>query len=88
MLSNNLTTHQPLKNNTHSDSKDKILDNVQFVKVISMPAVGEHLTAKNYVDQTISNKVFESPLLKLKIDPDEKSKQADQDPKTVNSTLT
>ena len=45
-----------IKNTTHVDFNDKNLDNVRFVKVNSMPAVGEHLTAKYYVDNAISDK--------------------------------
>ena len=42
-----------IKNTAHVDFNDKNLDNVRFVKVNSMPAVGEHLTAKHYVDNAI-----------------------------------
>ena len=52
-----------LRNTTHVDFIDKNLHNVQFVKVNSMPAVGDHLTAKYYVDQAISNSVVESTLV-------------------------
>ena len=72
-----------IKNTAHVDFIDKNLDNVRFVKVNSMPAVGEHLTAKYYVDNAISNAIDESSLLRL--DPDEKLKQ---DSVVLNSTLT
>ena len=42
-----------LKNTAHVDFNDKNLDNVRFIKVNSMPALGEHLTAKYYVDKAI-----------------------------------
>ena len=42
-----------IKNTSHVDFNVKNLDNVRFVKVNSMPAVGEHLTAKYYVDKAI-----------------------------------
>ena len=45
------------KNNGHVDFNDKSLDNVSFVKVNIMPAVGQNLTAKYLVDQAISNSV-------------------------------
>ena len=48
-----------------------------------MPAVGEHLTAKYYVDNAISKAIDESSLLRL--DPDEK---LEQDSIILNSTLT
>ena len=51
-----------------------------------MPAVAEHLTAKYYVDQAISNSVDESSVLKL--DPDEKLKLVEQNSIIPNSTLT
>ena len=41
------------RNTAHVDFNDKNLDNVKFVKVNSMPAVRDHLTLKNYVDQAI-----------------------------------
>ena len=39
-----------LKNSAHVVFIDKLLDKACFVKINSMPAVGEHLTAKFYVD--------------------------------------
>ena len=41
------------KNTAHVDFNEKNLDNVRFDKVNSMPAVEEHLTARNYVDNAI-----------------------------------
>ena len=35
------------RNSARVDFNDKKLDNVRLVRVNSMPAVGEHLTAKN-----------------------------------------
>ena len=72
-----------IKNTAHVDFNDKNLDNVRFVKVNSMPAVGEHLTAKYYVDNAISKAIDESSLLRL--DTDEK---LTQDTIVLNSTLT
>ena len=72
-----------IKNTAHVDFNDKNLDNVRFVKVNSMPAVGEHLTAKYYVDKTISDRVNEQSLLRL--DPDEKLEQGSI---ILNSALT
>ena len=43
-----------IKNTTHVDFNDKNLGNVRFVKVNSMPAVGERLTAKSHVDEAVS----------------------------------
>ena len=75
-----------IKNTAHVDFNDKNLDNVRFVKVNSMPAVGEHLTAKYYVDNAISNSVDEVSLLRL--DPNEKLELDKQDSIILNSTLT
>ena len=72
-----------IKNTAHVDFNDKNLDNVRFVKVNSMPAVGEHLTAKYYVDKTISDRVNEQSLLRLDID-----EKLTQDTIILNSTLT
>ena len=71
-----------IKNTAHVDFNDKNLDNVRFVKVNSMPAVGEHLTAKYYVDNALSKAIDESSLLRL--DTDEK---LTQDTIDLNSTL-
>ena len=51
-----------------------------------MPTVGEHLTAKCYVDNAKSDSADESSLLRL--DPDEQSKLNEQDSIVLNSTLT
>ena len=51
------------KNTAHVDFNDKKLDNVRFVKVNSMPAVGEHVTAIYCVDKTISINMGEPSLL-------------------------
>ena len=40
--------------------KNHNLDNARFVNVTSRPLVGEHLAAKYYVDETISNGEVES----------------------------
>ena len=72
-----------IKNTAHVDFNDKNLDNVRFVKVNSMPTVGEHLTAKYYVDNAISNRVNEQSLLRLDID-----EKLTQDTIILNSTLT
>ena len=61
---------------------DKSLDNVRFVRFKSKPAVGEHLTAKDYVN----NAVDETSLLGL--DPYENIDLNKQDSIVPNSTLT
>ena len=50
-------------NTARFDFNDKSFDNIRFLKVNSMPADGEHLTAKYYVDQAISNSVDEASLV-------------------------
>ena len=50
-----------------------------------MPAVQEHLTPKNYVDQTFSYWLGELSLLRL--DPDEQVKLDEKDSKVLISTL-
>ena len=54
-----------IRNTGHVDFNNEHLDNVRFVKVLSNPAVGEHLTAKFYIDEALSNSVGESSLLRL-----------------------
>ena len=73
-------------NTAHVDFQDRNLNNIRFVKVNSMPAVGDHLTAKHYVDIAISNKVDESSLLRL--DHHEELKLDEQESIILNSTLT
>ena len=74
------------RNTVHVAFNDKIPDNVRFVNINSMPAVGEHLTSKNCFDKAIFYSVNESSLLKL--DPDENIKQDEQDCRILNSTST
>ena len=76
-----------IKNTAHVDFNDKNLENGRFVEVISLPAVGEHLTAKYYyVDEAIPHSVNESSLSRL--DPKEKLKLVEQKSLVLNSTLT
>ena len=71
-----------VKSTAHVDFNAKILDKVRFVKVNSMPAVGEHLTAKFYVDNAIAEPSI------LRLDPYEKLDLDEQDIIILNSTLT
>ena len=48
-----------IKNNAHVDFSDEKLDDVRFIKVNSLPAVREHLSANYYFDQVSSKKVDE-----------------------------
>ena len=68
----NIDNPSIMKNYTNVDFNDKNLDNVRFIKVNSIPAVGEHLTAKYYVDHANSYSVDQLSLFRL--DPDEKLK--------------
>ena len=52
-----------IRNTAHVDFNDKNLDNIIYVNVNSLPAVGEHLMAKYYVDNAISNEVDEPTLV-------------------------
>ena len=73
------------RNTTHFDFNDENLDNFRFIKVNSMPGVGEHLRAKIFFDHADYHSVHESSLLRL--DPYEKLKLVDQDSIIVDSTL-
>ena len=64
----------------------KISATLDSIKKNSMPTVGEHLTAKYYVDHSIYHSVHESSLLRL--DPDQQLKQGEKDSIVLNSTLT
>ena len=72
-----------IKNTEHIDLNDRNFTNARFIQVNQLPQIDSHLTAKLYVDNTISESVDESSLLKL--DPDEKM---EQDSIILNSTLT
>ena len=43
-----------IRDTAHVNLNDKNLDDVRFIKVSSMPVVGEQLTAKYYVDHAFS----------------------------------
>ena len=75
-----------IKNTAHVDFNDKNIDNDRFIKVNSVLAAPEHLTAKYYVEEAIYNSVDESSLIGL--DLDEKLKLDEQDSKILNSTVT
>ena len=72
-----------IKNTEHIDLNDRNITNARFIQVNQLPQIDSHLTAKLYVDNTISDEVNESSLLRL--DPDEK---LEQDSIILNSTLT
>ena len=57
-----------IKSTDHVDFKNLNLDRSNFVHITSYTAVGEQLTAKNYVDEAISNSVDESSLIRLDLD--------------------
>ena len=74
------------KNTGHVHFKYHKLDNVRFVKVNSYPGVAEHLCAKYYVNEAVSNSIDESSL--LGIDLDEEIKLDEQVSMLLNSSLT
>ena len=82
----NLLNDPNKKNTDHVDYENHNFDIVIFFNVTSYAAVGEHLTAKHYVDEAISKTVDES--LSLKLDPNELLKPDEQDFKILNSFLT
>ena len=69
------------KKTAHGNFNDKNLDNVRLGKVNTMPAIGEFLTAKFYVDQTISSGVGEVSSVRDNQDNDFNS----FNPSTINS---
>ena len=71
-----------VKNNAHIDLNDRNITNCRFLSVNQLPQIDSHLTAKLYVDKTISDSIDEPSLLRL--DPDEKLAQ---DTIILNSTL-
>ena len=72
-----------VKNNAHIDLNDRNIANARFIQVNQLPQIDSHLTARLYVDNAISDGVYEKSLLRL--DPDEK---LEQDSIILNSTLT
>ena len=75
-----------IRNTSQVDFNDKNPDNVRFVEVNSMRAIGEQLTAEFYVDNAKTNSVDESSLLRL--DHKEKFNPFEQVSIILNSTLT
>ena len=71
-----------IKNTSHIDLNDKKITNARFIQVNQLHQIDSHLTAKLYVDNTIS----ESSLLRL--DPDKKLKLDEQNSILLNSSLT
>ena len=59
-----------IRNNEQVDFGDINQKIVRFVKVNYMPAIEEHLTAKYYVDQAISNSVSETKFVRRSQDKD------------------
>ena len=80
--------HEPsiIKDTRHADFSNHNLVKIRFVSLTSYPAVGEHLTAKHYVDEAISNSVDESSLLRL--NSNEELKLDEQDSTFLQSFLT
>ena len=72
-----------MKNTEHFDLNDRNITDARFIQVNQLPQIDSHLTAKLYVDNTISDAIDETSLLRL--DPDEKMEQDSINP---NSTLT
>ena len=58
----NFENPSTIENTANVDFNDKNLNNVRFLKVNSMPAFGEPLTAKYYVNNAIFYSVDESSL--------------------------
>ena len=75
-----------IKNTAHIDFDEKNLDNIHSIKVNSFPTPEEQLSPTNYVNQAISEAVYESSFLRF--EPDEKLKSDEQDSIVLNSTLT
>ena len=65
---------------------DRNITNARFIQVNQWPQIDSQLTAKLYVDDTLSNSVDESTWLRL--DPDEKLKLDEKDSSILESTLT
>ena len=72
-----------IKNTEYIDLNDRNNTNARFIQVNQLSQIDSQLTVKRYVDNTISNAIDESSLLRL--DPDEK---LEQDSIILNSTLT
>ena len=75
-----------IKNTDHVDFNDKILDNVNSIKVNHYPTLDEELTPKYYVDNFVLNNVDEASLLRL--DPKSDIHFGKLDSLFVNSPIT
>ena len=72
-----------IKNTKHIDLNDRNITNARFILVNQLPQIDSHLTAKLYVDNSISDSVDESSLLRLNFD-----EKLTQDTILLNSALT
>ena len=72
-----------IKNTEHIDLNDRNITNARFFQVNQIPQIDSHLTAKLFFDNTISDGVNESSLLRLDLD-----NKFKQDSIILNSTLT
>ena len=85
-VDNLFNNHSIMKNTEDIDLNDRNITNARFIQVNQLPQIDSHLTAKLYVDNTISESVDESSLLRL--DPDEKLNLDNQDSIILNSFST
>ena len=84
-VDNNFNNRSTIWNSAWVDFDDEKPDKVSFVKIKSLPAVHDHLTPEDYVNEALSSSVDESSLIGL--DLDEKLKPGEQDSISPNSTL-
>ena len=75
-----------IRNNAHIDLNDRNITNARFIQVNQSPPIDSHLTAKLYVDNTVSDNVDESSLLRLY--PDTISKLEKRGYIVLNSSVT
>ena len=75
-----------IKNTDHVDFNDKNVDNVNSIKVNSLPTLYNHLTPKAYVDQFVLDNVDEVSL--LRVDPKSDIHFGKIDSVFVNSSIT
>ena len=81
-----INTSSIKRNTGHVKFTNHNLDKGNFVNPTSYPAIGQHIAAKCYIDEAISNSVDESLLLSF--DPNEEVSLDEQRFMFLNSSLT
>ena len=82
-VDNNFNDRSIIKTTEHINLNERNNNNAKFIQVNQLPQIDSHLTAKLYLDNTISVAIDEPSLLRLDLD-----EKLEQDSISLISTLT